>query len=207
MMIHNSVFQQHPATRAGRAAGRPLPLPALRTQRRAQQCRSSGAAAVTTEAAAVLPTEVWEMTAQAGDAVKASAAAGNKMHAVVVINPVNEKENRFTSTEAMDYPCRCGGGARARLSACVRAAAHTCEACGPASALLRATCPHCVGVASADCANLRPPAHPHAGLLHQHTNSSYLSNMKEFETLVGVTKEVLRRILGDASAELKVRGS
>ncbi|KAI8462739.1 MAG: hypothetical protein J3K34DRAFT_446931 [Monoraphidium minutum] len=76
------------------------------------------------------------MTATAADAVKAAAAAGNRLHRVVLINPVNEKENRFTSTEAMDYPC---------------------------------------------------------------------SNMKEFETLVGVAREVLRGVLGDESAPIKLQ--
>jgi len=136
-------------------------------------CKTAAGATATV---AVLPTEVWEMTAQAAEAVKTAAAQvskvpaagtnlrfeassthppvpcrfpllppmapshaqktqGKKMHTVVLINPVNEKANRFTSTEAMDYPT---------------------------------------------------------------------SNMREFETLVAVTKEVIKDIAG-GSPEIKVK--
>ena len=85
-----------------RAAARPGVAAQARRARPAALCRAAAATTL-----APLPTEVWEMTAQAADAVKASSSAGNRLHSVVLINPVNEKENRFTSTEAMDYPCRC----------------------------------------------------------------------------------------------------
>jgi hypothetical protein len=78
-----------PAARGARPAARPAP------------CRAAAVAG----AAAPLPTEVWEMTAQVGEAVKAAAAVGSRRHAVQVINPVNEKAVNFSSTEAMDYPC------------------------------------------------------------------------------------------------------
>lgn len=104
-----------------RAAARPV-LP---------QCRAAA-----TSTLAPLPTEVWEMTAQAADAIKKAAAEGQRLQSITVINPVNEKSTRFTSTEAMDYPC---------------------------------------------------------------------SNMKEFETLVAVTREIIKGVLGDDSAQLSLQ--
>lgn len=116
--------------RASCAARPPTSLAA-----RAQRAVGARAGGVATSTAAPLPISVAEQSAQAAEAVQAAAAQGAQLHSVVVINPVNEKAIRFSSTEALDYPC---------------------------------------------------------------------SNMKEFETLVGVTKDILKGVLG-GSPELRVR--
>jgi hypothetical protein len=68
-------------------------------------CRSAAAAVSTDKAGAVaLPTDVASMTAQAAAAIAAASADGVNRHLVTLINPVNEKAVRFTSTEATDYP-------------------------------------------------------------------------------------------------------
>ncbi|GBF94850.1 hypothetical protein Rsub_08022 [Raphidocelis subcapitata] len=118
------------ARRAASAAG-----PAAAVAARARRAVRARAGGVATSTAVPLPVSGAEQAAQAAEAVKAAAAQGARLHSVVVINPVNEKAIRFSSTEAMDYPC---------------------------------------------------------------------SNMKEFETLVGVTKDILRGVLGGAP-ELRVR--
>lgn len=68
--------------------------------------RVAPAAAVSTDkaGAVALPTDVASMTAQAAAAIAAASADGVNRHLVTLINPVNEKAVRFTSTEATDYP-------------------------------------------------------------------------------------------------------